>query len=465
MKNNITLVDALELLKERKISSYDLVKYYSDKISKNNEKINAYLTINQNALNIAKKIKNVPDRNKPLLGIPIAVKDIFLTKGLRTTASSKLLDEFIPLYSATVVEKLEKAGAIILGKTNLDAWCHGSSTETSDYKPTRNPWNIDHIPGGSSGGSAAAVSADMAICAIGTETAGSIRGPAAWCGVVGFKPTYGRVSRYGVIAMGSSLDSPGPITKTVHDTWVILNVIAGKDIYDATTSELKKNDYVREINIGIKGMKIGIASEYMLPEMDVRVRKIIYEAAKVFEKSGAVVDEVKTLNPKYAIGVYTVVQRSEVSSNLSRFDGIRYGKNRNYFGQEAKRRIMLGTFTLSSGYQDKYYKKAQKVRTLYIEDFKKIFKKWDLLIAPTMPGPAPKLGATEGKAMFGEMSDVLTEPTSVSGLPGISVPCGFLDNLPLGLNIFGPQFSEAEIIRAASEYESKTLWHKIHPDL
>ena len=298
---------------------------------------------------------------------------------------------------------------------------------------------------------------------MGTETAGSVRGPAAWCGIVGLKPTYGRVSRYGVIAMGSSLDSPGPLTKTVEDAAIILNVIAGKDPNDATTSPTNFDDYTNELEKGVKDLKIGIARDYLLPNMDSKVKDLIISAAKLFEKLGAKVDLVKTLDPRFAISVYTVVQRSEVSSNLSRYDGIRYGRDRNYFGQEAKRRIMLGTFTLSTGYHDKYYKKAQKVRTLFIDDFNKVFKKYDLLIGPTMPGPAPKIGVTEGQAMFGEMADVLTEPTSISGLPGISVPCGFVDGLPIGLNIFGPQFSEGIILRTAYAYEQSTSWHKQKP--
>lgn len=465
MKNDFTIASALEKLEEGEISSYELTKYYLDRIKKLNSRLNAYLTINEEALNQSKTVKEKPNRIKPLLGVPIAVKDIFLTKGLRTTAASKLLDGYVPEYSATVVKRLTEAGAIILGKTNLDAWCHGSSTETSDYGPTKNPWNTEHLPGGSSGGSGAAVSANMAPAAIGTETAGSVRGPAAWCGVVGLKPTYGRVSRYGVIAMGSSLDSPGPMTKTVRDAAIVLNVLAGKDDNDATTSSMKPENYTMYLDKNIKGMKIGLATDYLLPQMDGRVKKLIQDSAKVLQKLGAEVTPVRTLDPRYAIGVYTVIQRSEVSSNLSRFDGIRFGKDRSYFAIEAKRRIMLGTFTLSAGYQDKYYKKAQKVRTMFIDDFNNIFKKYDLMIGPTMPGPAPKLGATEGQGMFGEMADVLTEPTSITGLPGISVPCGFVENLPVGLNIFGPQFSEGKIIQAADAYEKATDWNQKRPNI
>src|SRR3990172_10712325 len=465
MKNDLTLRSAIDLLKKGEITSADLVEKYLGSIDRDNKKLNAFLTVNEKALEKAKAINNRPNDEKPLLEVPIAIKDIFLTKGLRTTASSKLLDDYIPQYSATVVRLLEDAGAIVLGKTNLDAWCHGSSTETSDYGPTKNPWNTDYLPGGSSGGSAAAVAANLAPCAVGTETAGSIRGPAAWCGIVGLKPTYGRVSRYGVIAMGSSLDSPGPLTKNVEDSALLLNVIAGNDPYDATTSALKSDDYTKFLKKGVKGLKIGLAEDYLLPQMDEEVKNLVKNTSKVFEKLGAKVEIAKTLDPRLAIPVYTVVQRSEVSSNLARFDGIRYGNGREYFSEVAKRRIMLGTFSLSTGYQDKYYKKAQKVRTLFINDFARVFKSYDLIIGPTMPGPAPKLGATEGAAMFGEMADVLTEPTSISGLPGISIPCGFIDRLPIGLDIFGPQFSEAKILQAAYAYESETEWHKYKPNL
>lgn len=465
MIGDFTLKEAIELLKKREVAPYDLVSGYLDLIDKYNRRLNVYLTLNPEAIRQSKKISSTPNKSKPLLGVPIAIKDIFLTKGLRTTAASKLLDDFIPQYSATVVTRLVDAGAIILGKTNLDAWCHGSSTEASDYGPTRNPWDLNRVAGGSSGGSAAAVSANLAIASLGTETAGSIRGPAAWCGIVGLKPSYGRVSRYGVIAMGSSLDCPGPLTKTVEDAAILLEVLAGKDEYDATTSYKKVDNYSKALGQGVKGFKIGLAEDYLLPKMDKRVKELIKQAAKVFERLGAVVDSVKTLDPKYAIPDYTVIQRSEVSSNLSRYDGIRFGYGREYFGEEAKRRIMLGTFTLSAGYQDRYYKKAQRVRTLFIKDFERIFQKYDLIIGPTMPGPAPQLGITKGKAMFGEMADVLTEPTSLAGLPGISVPCGFVDGMPIGLDIIGPSFFESKILQAAYAYEQDTHWHKQRPGM
>ena len=404
---------------------------------KNSKDLNIFITMNPNKGH----------------GIPIAVKDNFLTKGLRTTAASLVLGDYIPQYSATVVKKLEENGYWVLGKTNLDAWCHGSSTETSDYGPTLNPYDPTRLAGGSSGGSAAAVSTGIVDVAIGSETAGSVRGPASWCGVVGLKPTYGRVSRYGVIAMGSSLDSPGILAKDVALSAKLLKIIAGKDENDATTSDNEVSDYELALTGNIKGIKIGLVENYFLDEMDSKVKQTVMDTLKVFEKLGAEIIKVKTIDPKYAIGVYTVVQRSEVASNLSRYDGIRYGGGRELFGMEAKRRIMLGNFTLSAGYSDKYYKKAQKVRTLYIKDFDKLFKEIDVLIGPTMPNVAPKIGVTKGEAMFGELADILAEPSSISGLPAISVPCGLVDGLPVGLQIIGNKFEEGKILNVAFSYE------------
>lgn len=414
-----------------------------------NKKINAFLTI----------------VDKPGSGIPIAIKDNFLTKGVRTTAASKILDTYIPKYSATVVKRLEENGYSVVGKTNLDAWCHGSSTETSDYGPTLNPWNLKHLPGGSSGGSAAAVASGMVDLAVGSETAGSVRGPAAWCGVVGIKPTYGRVSRYGVIAMGSSLDSPGILSKDVTSGAKVLKIIAGKDPFDATSSDNEVDDYELYLTGDVKGIRVGLVENYLLPEMDKETIVKTLDAVKVLEKLGCKVTKVKTLDPKYAVGVYTVVQRSEVSSNLARFDGVRYGEGRDKFREEAKRRIILGTYTLSSGYQDQYYRKAEKVRALFIKDFQNLFETFDILVGPTMPGPAPRVGTTKDHAMFGEMADILAEPSSVSGLPGISIPCGFVRGLPIGLQIIGARFNETKILNAAYAYEQNTKWHEQKPKI
>ncbi len=395
----------------------------------------------------------------PLAGAPLAVKDNICTKGVRTTASSTVLDTFKPAYNATIITKLSQAGASFVGKTNLDAWAHGSSTETSQYGRTLNPRNTAHLPGGSSGGSAAAVAADTCIAALGTETAGSIRQPAAWCGTVGLKPTYGRVSRSGIVAMASSTDSPGPITKTVADAALLLGYMAGHDPLDGTSSPKPLDDYTAALSRGVKGLKIGLVY-HDVAGLDI-VQPHIQKAAEVLTSLGAEVSLVTALDPHYAISVYTILQRAEVASNLARFDGIRYGNDRSFFGDEAKRRIMLGTFTLSKGHSDAYYTTAQKVRTLYRQDFARLFENYDVLLSATSPTFAKKIGATEGAAMFGELEDMLVEPSSITGLPGISVPC-YRDpetNLFVGLNIMAPFFREDVVLQVAQAYESATTWN------
>lgn len=464
--NELTLKKAIDLIDKKEISLKEIYSDTFDVVNKKNKELNIYLALDKNAENEAEKQKN-----NPLRGLPIAVKDNFLTVGLSTTASSKVLDGFMPPYESTVTKKLKESGGVVIGKTNMDAWAHGSSTETSDYGPTKNPRNPDYLPGGSSGGSAAAIAADMAITAIGSETAGSIRQPAAWCGVVGLKPTYGRVSRYGVVAMGSSLDSPGPITKTVEDSAIILNQIAGKDKNDGTTSQLPILDYTKNLQKGVKGMKIGVCYIDHPKIKGTQVAKSVEEAGKFFEKEGAIIDQIlisnelekeKILTHEHAIGVYTVVQRGEVSSNLGRYDGIRYGQDRSHFGHEAKNRIMLGTFTLSKGYSDKYYSFAQKVRSLYIQNFKELFSKYDLLISSPSPSFAMPIGSLGDDPMFGELQDMLVEPSSLAGNCGISVPC-FRDektNLYLGLNIMGNYFQEEKVLQAAYAFEQGTKWNQ-----
>jgi aspartyl-tRNA(Asn)/glutamyl-tRNA(Gln) amidotransferase subunit A len=463
--NKLTLKKAIELLDKKEISLKDIYKDINGAIEKDNKKFNIYLSLDKRAEEAAEK-----EKDKPLRGLPIAVKDNFLTVGLPTTASSKVLAGFMPPYESTVTKRLKKAGGVVIGKTNMDAWAHGSSTETSDFGPTLNPRNQKYLPGGSSGGSAAAVSSDMCLGAIGSETAGSIRQPSAWCGVVGLKPTYGRVSRYGVVAMGSSLDSPGPIGKTTEDCALILNQIAGKDQYDGTSSSIPAADYTKNLKNGVKGMKIGICYIDHPKIKGTPVARAVEEAGKLLEKLGARVDllettselrEGKVLSHEHAIGVYTVVQRSEVSSNLARYDGIRYGKGREAFGREAKNRMMLGTFTLSKGYADKYYVLAQKIRSLYIKNFNDLFKRYDLLISSPSPSFALPLGAIGSDPMFGELQDMLVEPSSLAGNCGISVPC-FHDpktNLYLGLNIMGNYFQEEKILQAAWAYEQGTEWN------
>jgi aspartyl-tRNA(Asn)/glutamyl-tRNA(Gln) amidotransferase subunit A len=459
--NKLTLIEAVKGIKEKKFSSTELVNDCLNRIEKLDSSLNAFVTVTKDEA--LKKSQN-PDLTKPLAGIPIAVKDNFCIKGIKTTASSNVLKNYIAQYTATVVERLEDAGAIVIGKTNLDAWAHGSSTETSDFGPTKNPWNTNHLPGGSSGGSAASMAADEAIASIGSETAGSIRQPSAWCGTVGLKPTYGRVSRYGVIAMASSMDCPGPITKTVDDAALILSIISGHDPKDATSIPEGAWKIPTPIK-DLKGLKIGLPKAYFPERIKPEVKAAVLNASETLKKLGAEIIELDVMDPKYAIAVYTVLQRSEVSSNLGRYTGIRYGSKRSEFGNEAVRRIMLGTYTLSSGYYDAYYLKAQKVRTLIIKDFEEQFKKVDAIIGPTSPTTALALGATEGQSMFGEMEDMLVEPSTLAGLPGISLPCGFADGLPIGLQIITPQLREDLAVNIARVFESDTDYHLQKPQL
>lgn len=466
--STLTIQDARNKLEKKEISSVELTKACLERIHGTEKTMNALVTVTEKeALHQAKKADKLLQNRAdlPLLGIPFTIKDNFCTKNVKTTASSKVLDNFIPPYNATVVQKLLDAGIVMLGKANMDAWAHGSSTETSDYGPSKNPWNAQYLPGGSSGGTAASVAADQCIAGIGSETAGSIRQPASWCGVVGLKPTYGRVSRYGVIAMGSSLDSPGPITKTVEDAALVLQVLAGHDSFDATTSPTPVPSYLKNLNSNISGITIGVSDDYF-EEVDLQVQEKVHDALKVFEKLGAKIKKIKLFHPKYAIAVYTILQRSEVSSNLARYDGVRFGYGRERFGEEAKRRIMLGTYTLSAGYYDAYYKKALQVRTLIVRDFDRAFKEVDAIVAPTSPSTALPVGSSKNHPMFGEMADVLVEPSSIAGLSGISIPCGFSkEKLPIGLQIIGSQFSEEKVLNIAYRFEQETKWFEHKPSL
>ncbi len=447
-----TLATAIAGLKAKQFSLDELYKELDAAIEEKKE-LNIYLTRNDQAHKDAET-----KTSQPLAGLPIAVKDNFCSKDLRTTASSKVLDNFVPQFESTVTKKLQDAGGVIVGKTNLDAWAHGSSTETSAFGPTLNPRNTKHLPGGSSGGSAAAVAADLCLSAIGSETGGSIRQPAAWCGTVGLKPTYGRISRYGIAAMASSTDSPGPLTKTVEDAAILLNHMAGRDPLDATTSPQEVPDFTKSLDKSAKNLRVGIIySDILLPET-----KAYFQAAyKQLGELVASIEEVEALDPNLAVGVYTVVQRSEVSSNLARYTGLRYGNDRKNFGEEARKRSILGTFTLSKGYADKYYSLTQKVRTLFIKNFEKLFEKYDVLVSPSSPGFAKKLGASEGQAMFGELEDLQLEPSSIVGLPGISVPCYHDDktNLYLGLDIVAPMWREDLVLQVAHTYEKATKWN------
>jgi aspartyl-tRNA(Asn)/glutamyl-tRNA(Gln) amidotransferase subunit A len=471
--NQLAITEACEGLKRKQFSAKELTTACLAQIEKFDGCIKAFITVTkEEALRAASRADKLIQagveilRTKPLLGIPVSVKDLFCTKGVLTTAGSNILKNYIPVYDATVVGNLKDAGAIILGKTNLDAFAHGSSTEASDFFTTRNPWNINFLPGGSSGGSAASVIADEAIFSVGTETAGSIRQPASWCGIVGAKPTYGRVSRYGVIAMASSLDSPGPMTKTVEDAALVLNILAGQDFFDATTSPQLVPDYLKQLKKGVAGIKIGVAREYFSAGVDKEVAAKVKKAVGVLGSLGAKIENISLFDPQYAIAVYTILQRAEVSSNLARYDGIRFGFPRKVFGEEAKRRIMLGTYTLSAGYYDKYYLKAQKVRTVICQDFRRAFRQVDVIIGPTSPSTALPVGASKDGPMFGEIQDVLVEPSTIAGLPGLNVPCGFsAQGLPIGMQIIGPQFSEGLLFKVGYTYEEATKWHKKKPSL
>lgn len=469
--NQLTVKEAIEGLRKKRFTSHELTSACLSRIKKVDKKVKAFITVDEKkAIEKARKAdKLIRDKsgfkNKPLLGIPIAVKDNFCTKDLKTTAASAVLDDYHPVYESTVTRRLKEAGAIVIGKTNMDAWAHGSSTETSQFFPTRNPWNLKRLPGGSSGGNAAAIIGDEAIGAVGSETAGSIRQPASWCGIVGFKPTYGRVSRYGLIAMASSLDSPGPMTKTIEDSALLLQVLAGKDRLDATTLPEKVPNYSAKIKGGIKGVKIGIPKEYFLEKMDKKIIRAVQKAVRLLKAQGAETYPVSLLNPAYSVAVYAILQRSEVSSNLARYDGIRYGRGRDSFGEEAKRRVMLGTYTLSTGYHEKYYLKAQKVRTLICRNFEKVFEKVDCLVAPTSPSLALERGASAKDPLFGEMQDILVGASTLAGLAGVSLPCGFSNGLPIGLQIIGPQLSEELLLKTGYAYEQEAGWHKKRPKI
>lgn len=444
-----SLVQIIEWVKTKKISVPEVYSFFKKRIDHYNPDLNAFLTV-------CDPTTGEGDMN----GIPLAIKDNFCTTGVRTTASAKVLDTFVPEYDATVIARLKQAGATVQGKTNMDAWAHGSSTETSDYGPTKNPWDITRIPGGSSGGSAAAMAAYLTPAAIGSETAGSIRGPASWCGIFGLKPTYGRVSRYGVVAMGSSLDCPGPMTRSVEDAAYLLQIIAGKDPFDATSSPEAVPNYREEMKKK-RTFTFGVAEEY-LDGVDPEVKKGYEQTIEVLKKMGHTFKPIKLIPPKYSISVYTILQRAEVSSNLGRYDGIRYGNNRATFSAEAKRRIMLGTYTLSHGYYDAFYKKAQQVRTLLIEDFKRVFSEVDLIFAPSAPVTALKLGEFEKYPFFGEVMDVLYEPGAIAGIPAVNIPVG-LDSkgLPISMQVMGNYFNEGALLDISYQYEQETGFNDV----
>ncbi|MDP1417531.1 Asp-tRNA(Asn)/Glu-tRNA(Gln) amidotransferase subunit GatA [Peribacillus simplex] len=474
-----------ERLHKKEISVTDLVNESYKRIGQVEDKVKAFLTLDEeNARNQAKRLDDqlVKGENEgALFGMPIGVKDNIVTKNLRTTCASKILENFDPIYDATVVQKLQKAETVTIGKLNMDEFAMGSSNENSAYQATRNPWNTDYVPGGSSGGSAASVASGEVLFSLGSDTGGSIRQPAAYCGVVGLKPTYGRVSRFGLVAFASSLDQIGPVTRTVEDNAYLLEAISGVDPMDSTSANVDVPNFVNSLTGDVRGLKIAVPKEYLGEGVGEEARNSVLEALKVLEGLGAEWEEVSLPHSKYALAAYYLLSSSEASANLSRFDGVRYGHRTDNaetliemykqtraegFGDEVKRRIMLGTFSLSSGYYDAYYKKAQKVRTLIKKDFEDVFEKYDVIVGPTTPTPAFEIGEKVDDPLTMYANDILTIPVNLAGVPGISVPCGFAANgLPLGLQMIGKHFDESTIYRAAHAFEQATDFHKQFPKL
>lgn len=471
-----------ELLLRKEVSAAELTKAYIEKIHVLDQDLQAYLTVLEKeaqtrASEVDAKIARGEDLGI-LEGIPMAMKDNMCTEGVRTSCASKMLEEFYPPYNATVTTHLQEAGSILLGKLNMDEFAMGSSTENSAYMKTRNPWDLECVPGGSSGGAAVSVAADLAAFSLGSDTGGSIRQPAAFCGVVGLKPTYGAVSRFGLIAYASSLDQIGPLTKTVQDNALVMNAIAGFDSMDSTSVRYEKPDYTKFLVNDIKGLRIGIPREYFGEGIDPDVAQGIQESIQTLSKLGAEVSECSLPHTEYAIPAYYLIATAEASSNLARYDGVRYGRRAESedvlgmfrktraegFGQEVKRRIMLGTYALSSGYYDAYYLKAQKVRTLIKQDFDQAFEKFDVLLSPTAPTPAFKFGEKSNPlAMY--LSDVTTVPINLAGIPAISVPAGFVNGLPIGMQLMGKAFDEGTLYRVAYTFEQNTNYHTLKPNL
>jgi len=482
--NELTIKQAHDGLVKKEFSCRELTAACLDKIKKVDGQIKAFITVTgEGALAKADELDKQGDFSEPLAGIPVGIKDLICTQGVKTTAASKILENYVPPFSATVFEKLKAQNAVMVGKTNLDEFACGASTETSYFGPTRNPWDLTRVPGGSSGGSASAVAAAECIYSLGTDTGGSIRQPAALCGVVGLKPTYGRVSRYGVVAMASSLDQVGPITKTVFDAALILNHLAGVDEKDSTMVDRPIPDYTKNLSQEIKGLKIGVPKEYFASGLDPEVNEYIRQAVKKLQDLGVEIKEISLPYSPYALAVYYVLMPSELSTNLERYDGVRYGFSaqadtllENYlktrgqgFGPEIRRRIMIGTYALSAGYYEAYYRQAQKVRTLVSQDFDKAFESVDCILTPTSPSVAFKLGEKMSDPLKMYLADIFTVSVNIAGLPGISVPCGFVQppdgdkKLPVGLQFIGKPFDEETILRLAHNYEQATDWHNSRP--
>ncbi|MBI3805659.1 MAG: Asp-tRNA(Asn)/Glu-tRNA(Gln) amidotransferase subunit GatA [Nitrospirae bacterium] len=482
---HLTAHELNEALKKKSVSAKELVNAFFARIDSVEKEVHAYNTLLQKeALAQADRIDQAIARGEavgPLAGVPIALKDNLCADGIRTTCSSKMLQNYTATYDATVVGRLRRAGAIFLGKTNMDEFAMGSSTENSAFEKTRNPWDLSRIPGGSSGGSAAAVAASEAVAALGSDTGGSIRQPAACCGVVGLKPTYGRVSRYGLVAFASSLDQIGPLTRDVTDAALLMNAIGGHDPSDSTSADLPMPDLTGALTGEIRGMRLGVPKEYFIEGMDPAVASTIAQAIETLKQLGAEIKEISLPHTEYAVATYYILATAEASSNLARFDGVRYGyrtpqahdllemymKSRQEgFGPEVKRRIMLGTYALSSGYYDAYYKKAQQVRTLIKRDFDNAFESVDAIVTPTAPTPAFRIGEKTADPLQMYLSDIFTISVNLAGIPAISIPCGFSqEGLPIGLQILGRAFDEAGVLRIADAYERTTDFHTRRPTL
>jgi len=481
--NWLSIKEAHSQLTSRQISSVELTQACLDRIEAVEDRVQSFLTLTpETALAQAEAADRMlaAGEGGPLTGVPVQIKDVMCTEGVPTTCASRMLENFVPVYNATAVEQLLGQGAVMLGKGNMDEFAMGSSCENSAFHPTMNPWDLERVPGGSSGGAAASVASGEAIYALGSDTGGSVRQPAALCGVVGLKPTYGLVSRYGLIAFASSLDQIGPVGRTVMDCALALNAIAGHDPRDATSVHQEPKDYAASLGQDIKGLRLGIPEEYFVDGMEPGSRKAVDEAISALEGLGASVRPVSLPTTRYALACYYIIAPSECSANLARYDGVKYGysyqgtndmwealeKTREYgFGPEVTRRVILGTYALSSGYHDAYYLKAQQARTMIRQDFDRVFQDVDALVTPTSPVTAFKIGEKSGDPVQMYLIDVCTLPVNIAGLPGLSVPCGFSDGLPVGLQLIGPHFSEETLLRTAHAYESATGWSKARPAL
>ena len=481
----LSVSEAAEMLRRREVSSVELTRAHLDRIAAVEGQVRAFVTTTeQQALAEAERIdqrRSEGEKLPPLAGIPIAIKDVIATEGVRTTCSSRMLERFVPPYDATVITRLRAAGAVMLGKTNMDEFAMGSSTENSAFFPTRNPWDLSRVPGGSSGGSAAAVAAGEAMVALGSDTGGSVRQPGALTGTVGLKPTYGRVSRYGLVAFASSLDQIGPLARSARDAALMLQAVAGHDVLDSTSVDVPVPDYAAALTGDVRGLRIGIPREYFVEGVEPGVRAVVERAIETFKGLGAVVEETTLPHTRYGVAAYYIIAPAEASANLARYDGVKYGfaergeaeslidfvmKTRERgFGAEVKRRIMLGTYALSSGYYDAYYLKAEKTRTLIRRDFDEAFERFDVLLGPTTPTVAFGIGEKVENPYAMYLNDVFTIPANLAGIAGVSIPGGFSEGLPVGVQLLGPAFGEAALLRAADGFERVTDYHQQWPTL